>query len=103
MFISIRRTSDRRSELASVARWTAALCLLLTLWSAAAVVTHAHASSADALKCTVCMTAHSARPAPVSQRAVPTPVVALSIVPRPGRVASRLLAFALHTRPPPAA
>lgn len=87
----------------SITRWLACLCLLLTLWSAATVATHAHASATDALKCTVCMTAHSAGPVPVCYRAVPTLVAVLTIVPPQGRIASCLLAFALYTRPPPTA
>jgi hypothetical protein len=86
----------------SISKKIALLCLLLTFCSAAALVAHHHSSPTDALKCTVCVTAHSASPKAVSvlpNRAfVRISAVRLETI----SAKQRLVAFALSIRPPPA-
>jgi hypothetical protein len=86
----------------SISKKIALLCLLLTFCSAAALVSHHHTSPTDALKCTVCVTAHSASPkvasALPSQTFVRVSVIRLA----PVSAKQRLVAFALSVRPPPA-
>jgi hypothetical protein len=86
----------------SISKKIALLCLLLTFCSAAALVAHHHSSPTDALKCTICVTAHSASPKAVS--ALPNRTfVRISAVQRETVFAQqRLVAFALSIRPPPA-
>jgi len=86
----------------SVAKIAALLCLLLTLWSAAAVVAHHHANSAESVTCPVCVAARAVAAA-VTPGALKPVFVQLSTV----RVQSspaqyRLLVFALRGRAPPA-
>jgi hypothetical protein len=50
----------------SISKKVALLCLLLTIWSAAALAAHHHSNATDAAKCTVCVAAHSASPKAVS-------------------------------------
>src|SRR5438309_6918748 len=54
----------------SFVRCVALMCLLLTFWSALAVVAHHHADGTDSASCTVCVAAHSTAPAqlPTSSR-----------------------------------
>jgi hypothetical protein len=86
----------------SVSKKIALLCLLLTFFSAAALITHHHTSATDALKCTVCVTAHASSPKAVStlpnQTFVRVSAVRLETV----STKQRLIAFALSVRPPPA-
>jgi len=86
----------------SISKKIALLCLLLTFCSATALVAHHHSSPTDALKCTICVTAHSASPKAVS--ALPNlAFVRISAVQRETVSAQqRLIAFALSIRPPPA-
>jgi len=77
------------------------LCLLLTLWSAVAVVAHHHSSATDALKCTVCMTAHSAAPKAISHLSKSSSVCLSTFRQEPVSAKQRLVAFALSVRPPP--
>jgi hypothetical protein len=78
----------------------AVFCALLMLWSAIAVVAHHHSSKAESVRCTVCVSAHSAAPHPVVKPA-PT-FVRISAVHLPSSCDSyRVIAFALSVRPPP--
>jgi hypothetical protein len=78
------------------------LCLLLTLWSAGAVVAHHHEDGAESTKCSVCVAALSTTPA--AQTVLPrTHFVAVSFVVAIPVAATkqRLSVFALTVRPPP--
>lgn len=80
----------------------AVLCLLLTLWSAAAVIAHHHANATESAKCTVCVAAHSAAPRTTTNlHATFAPVLTLKAEPVSSQ--GRLAVFALSVRPPPAA
>lgn len=86
----------------SVVKIAALLCLLLTLWSAVAVVAHHHANSAESVTCPVCVAARAVA-AIVPTSALKPVFVQLSTV----RVQSspaqyRLPVFARSGRAPPA-
>jgi hypothetical protein len=85
----------------SISKKVALLCLLLTFCSAAAMVAHHHSGATDALKCTVCVTAHSASPKPVSTLPNRTFVRVSTVRLEPVSAQQRLIAFALSVRPPP--
>lgn len=87
----------------SISKKIALLCLLLTFFSATTLVAHHHSSATDALKCTVCVTAHSASPKAVSTLPTRTFVRISAIRLQPVSAQQRLVAFALSVRPPPAA
>ncbi len=76
-------------------------CLVLTLWSALAVVAHNHAKGTESAKCSVCMVAHSAAPKAgvTAHRATLTSISAFR--PEAVPVRERFVAFALSVRPPP--
>jgi hypothetical protein len=86
-----------------MSRRIALLCLLLTIWSAVALVTHHHSSATESAKCTVCVAAHSAAPKATSslKKATFSPVA--TVQPEPVSAKQRLLAFSLSVRPPPQA
>jgi len=86
----------------SFSKRIALLCLLLTLCSAVATITHHHSSANDAAKCTVCVAAHSA--APQAASILPKQVFARASLSQtePVSAKQRLVAFALSVRPPPA-
>jgi hypothetical protein len=86
----------------SISKKIALLCLLLTFFSAATLVAHHHSSATDALKCTLCVTAHSASPKAVSPLPTRTFVRISTIRPEAVSAKQRLVAFALSVRPPPA-
>jgi hypothetical protein len=86
----------------SISKKIALLCLMLTFCSAATLVAHHHSSATDALKCTVCVTAHSASPKAVSTPPTRTFVRISTIRLEPVSAKQRLVAFALSVRPPPA-
>jgi len=52
-------------------RWSAWLCLSLILWTAAAESTHNHPNQTDSASCLICVSAHSASPAPASGHTAP--------------------------------
>jgi hypothetical protein len=87
----------------SLFKRTAAVCLLLILWSAVAAIAHHHSSQIDFLKCPVCAAAHSASPNSI------TPLAKVSFVPEstveaePLAAKQRVESFALSVRPPPEA
>ena len=83
-------------------KFAAVVCLLLTLWSALAVVAHYHPKGTESAKCSVCIAAHSAAPkAGVTViKATFTSVSAFRADPVSAK--ERFVAFALSVRPPPA-
>jgi len=85
------------------AKRIAALCLLLTLWSGIALITHQHSSKTESARCTVCVTAHSASPksSSVVHAATFFRVSAIRIETHSAK--QRTLAFSLNVRPPPQA
>lgn len=85
----------------SFSKRVASLCLLLTLWSAVALVLHHHSSADESSSCQVCVSTHST--APTSLAAAPKPVFyKIFIVQKQPRSAhQRLIGFALCVRPPP--
>jgi hypothetical protein len=85
----------------SISKKVALLCLLLTIWSAAALAAHHHSNATDAAKCTVCVAAHSASPKAVSTLPKATFVLASILVLDPVSAKQRLISFALRVRPPP--
>jgi hypothetical protein len=87
----------------SISKRIAFICLLLTVWSAIAFVTHQHSSAAESAKCTVCVAAHSAAPRAISRPLRTTFVVVSTYLAQPVCAQQRLVAFALSVRPPPAA
>jgi hypothetical protein len=86
----------------SISKKIALLCLLLTFFSAATLITHHHSSPNDALKCTVCVTAHASSPKAVSTLPNRTFVRISAIRLETVSAQQRLIAFALSVRPPPA-
>ena len=86
----------------SISKKVALLCLLLTVCSAVALVAHHHSGATDALKCTVCVIAHSASPKLVSPLPNRTFVRVSAVRLEPVSAKQRLVAFALSVRPPPA-
>ena len=85
----------------SIWKIVACLCLLLTCWSAIALVAHHHSNRADSAKCTVCIAAHSANPKATSN--LENTSFHFVGVARLEPVASKqfILAYALTNRPPP--
>jgi hypothetical protein len=86
-----------------ISKKIALLCLLLTFFSAAALVAHHHSGATDALKCTVCVTAHTSSPNAVSTLPNRTFVRVSAVRLEPVSAKQRLVAFALNVRPPPEA
>jgi hypothetical protein len=86
----------------SISKGAACLCLLLTLWSAIALITHHHSSQNEASACQVCVTAHSAVSTSISSAPKPVfhTIFALRLVPTAAK--QHLVIFALCVRPPPA-
>jgi hypothetical protein len=81
----------------------AVTCLLLTVWSAVAVVAHHHANGTESARCTVCVAAHSAAPKSNTSLLHATFAPISTIQADPVSAQWRLIAFALSVRPPPAA
>ncbi len=52
-------------------RWSAWLCLSLMLWTVAAESTHNHPTQTERASCSICVVAHSARPALSSNDSAP--------------------------------
>lgn len=82
----------------------ATLCLLLTVWSAVAVVAHHHASNSASPTCPVCVVAR-APAAAIASVSGPKPVFLFLSTVRSAPISAkhRLVVFALSVRPPPAA
>ena len=86
----------------SFVKCVALVCLLLTFWSALAVVAHHHADGTDSASCTVCVAAHSTAPTPTTNL-LKTTFTALSTFRfEPDFAKEALVVFALCVRPPPA-
>jgi hypothetical protein len=68
-----------------------------------AFVAHHHSSATDAVKCTVCVTVHSAAPKTGSYLQNASFIRVSTFRPVPVSVKQRLVAFALSVRPPPEA
>ena len=85
----------------SISKKIAFVCLLLTVWSAIAFVTHQHSNAAESAKCTVCVAAHSASPKADSTPRPTTFVVVSTFRAEPVFAKQRFVAFALSVRPPP--
>jgi hypothetical protein len=85
----------------SIQKVVACLCLLLTFWSAGAVIAHHHSNATESVKCTVCVAAHSAAPKAIAVLQKTT-FFQIAIF-RAQTVSAQqfLLAFALYVRPPP--
>jgi hypothetical protein len=77
------------------------VCMLLTVWSAIAFVTHQHSTSSGSTNCTVCVAAHSASPKSTSRLLPTTFVVVSTFQAQPVSAKQRLVTFALNVRPPP--
>jgi hypothetical protein len=86
----------------SFVKCVALVCLLLTFWSAVAVVTHHHANDTEAASCTVCMAAHSAAPTPTTNLLKTTFTALSTYRAEPDFAKEALVVFALSIRPPPA-
>jgi hypothetical protein len=86
----------------SISKQIAFFCVLLTFWSAAAFVSHHHSSTTDALKCTVCVAAHSSSPKATSTLSNGKFVRVFAFRSQPVSAKQCLVAFALSVRPPPA-
>src|SRR5215475_15039037 len=63
--------SGNMNRLNRLMRWTTWLCLSLMLWAAAVEPTHQHPSGSDNASCSLCVVAHSSRPAASSGHARP--------------------------------
>jgi hypothetical protein len=85
-----------------VTKFAAVICLVLTLWSALAVVAHHHPKGTESAKCSVCVVAHSAAPK-AGVTVLSATFTSISVF-RAEAVSAkeRFLAFALSVRPPPA-
>jgi hypothetical protein len=82
-------------------RWLAWACLSLLLWTVAAESTHNHPNQSENTSCTICVAAHTARPAPFSSDATPV-FVAVGHLQEKDVVAEARLEFSdLGIRGPP--
>jgi hypothetical protein len=88
------------SNVRSIVKYLAVMCLLLTFWSAIAFAAHHHSNRTGSAKCAVCVAAHSAAPkATVSLlKAKFTPIS--TFLPEPVFAAQSFVAFALSVPPP---
>jgi hypothetical protein len=87
----------------SVLKPIAGLCLLLMVVSAYGYAAHQHSSALEEARCTVCVIAHSAAPAPVCELPrVFLILIVLLVLAEPLSAKQRLIPFALTVRPPPA-
>lgn len=85
-----------------IVKFAAVICLVLTLWSALAVVAHHHPKGTESATCSVCIAAHSAAPKGGVTVVVAT-FTSISIFRAdPVSAKERFIAFALSVRPPPA-
>ena len=86
----------------SIVKFAAVICLVLTLWSAVAVVAHHHPKGTESAKCSVCIAVHSAAPK-ASVTILRTTFTSISAFRADAVSAKELfIAFALSVRPPPA-
>jgi hypothetical protein len=84
------------------AKCVAIVCLLLTISSAVAVVTHHHSKGIDTAKCSICAAAHSATSTPAANSTVTAFTSHFAFRSVSGPAKEQVIAFALSVRPPPA-
>jgi hypothetical protein len=82
-------------------RWSAWLCLSLMLWTAAVESTHNHPNQTEAAACSICVAAHSARPAVSSTHVRPVFTVVGALQAEAILAKARLDVFELGIRGPP--
>ena len=87
----------------SVLRWSTWICLSVMLWTVAAESRHNHPSPTDAATCSICVAAHSAAPAAVSNPSKPVFAAVGQLRDKEVIAKSRLDAFELVIRGPPVA
>ena len=87
----------------SIFKYVVVLCLLLTVWSAVAVVVHHHANGTESVRCTICVAAHSAAPKAQAHQLHATFVPVFTLKAQAVSASGQLIAFALSVRPPPTA
>lgn len=85
----------------SIAKRTAWVCVLLTLWSAMAFAAHQHSNATESAPCTVCVAAHSAAPKTTFTLPTVTFVAVRKVRVEPVSARQRFTPFALTVRPPP--
>jgi hypothetical protein len=90
------------SDVRSIVKSLAVMCLLLTFWSAIAFVAHHHSNGTESAKCTVCVVAHSAAPKATASLLKAIFTSLSTFLPEPVFAAQSFVAFALSIRPPPA-
>ena len=103
IWVYIQSTNMQVRSMRSLQKVVACLCLLLTCWSAIALVAHHHSPGIDAAKCSVCIAAHSATPKAATNLQSATFCFVGVYRPKPVSSKQFLLAFALAVRPPPQA
>jgi hypothetical protein len=98
-------TSKLQIERSRRGQYLAALvCLLLTLTAAIGEVTHTHLkaeASNSPIRCSLCVAAHSAKPAPVCQPIHAVRIFAALVLLQSPMAGSRLATSGLFIRPPP--
>jgi hypothetical protein len=83
-------------------RWLVWFCLSLMLWTAAAESTHHHPQQTESSSCSICVVAHSATPAAISNHSRPV-FATLGLLHEVAIIANaRLQVFDLGIRGPPA-
>jgi len=90
------------SDVRSIVKSLAVMCLLLTFWSAIAFAAHHHSSGTEAVRCTVCVAAHSAAPRATASLLKAKFIPISTFLREPVFAAQSFVAFALSVRPPPA-
>jgi hypothetical protein len=91
------------TDMRSISKTLACLCLLLTLWSATEFVTHHHSNQREASACQICVAAHSTALTFISHASYPVFRTVLTLRLLPTAAKKRLVAFGLYVRPPPSA
>jgi hypothetical protein len=78
------------------------ICVALTLAAAVGEASHVHLqANGSPIRCSICVAAHSAKPAPICHPVRALRVFAASAIQQTPIVGSRLTAFGLFIRPPP--
>jgi len=90
------------SNVRSISKCVALLCLVLTFWSAVAFAAHHHSNATESAKCAVCVAAHSATPKATANLLKATFAPVSTFRPEPVSAKQHFVAFALSVRPPPA-
>lgn len=80
----------------------APLCLLLTVWTAVAVVAHHHADNAESQTCPVCVVARAPAAIVTPSAATPVFVRLYAVRVEASPIQHRPPVFALNSRAPPA-